>query len=128
MNTFTNGAIVSSPQTGAQPVMGAMWEKYSGAKLGDVIGLPTGLPRGAGVAGAAVQDFQRGSLFWSASTGAHEVYGSIATLYRGMGGATSKLGLPTSGEYAVANGRANNFQNGQIIWDARTGIARAVLK
>lgn len=125
MNTFTSGAVVWSPFTGAQPIYGAMWEKYRTDKLAEIIGMPTRIPVGAGVAGAAVQDFQRGAMYWSAATGAHDVYGAIGGLYRSMGGPKSKLGLPTSGEYSVPNGRANDFQGGQIVWDARTGIAQA---
>lgn len=128
MNTFVNGAVVWSGPTGAQPIYGAMWQKYRTANLANVIGLPLDIPRGAGVTGAAMQDYQSGTLYWSAATGTHEVYGAIGGLYKSMGGARSKLGLPTSGEYSVANGRANNFQGGQIVWDARTGIAQAKFK
>lgn len=121
MNTFANGAIVWSGPTGAQPIYGAMWQKYRTAKLDSVLGLPRDIPRGAGVTGAAMQEYQSGTLYWSAATGAHEVYGGIRDTYRSLGGARSKLGLPTSGEYSIANGRAHNFQRGQITWDARTG-------
>lgn len=124
MNTFVNGALVWSGPTGAQPIMGDMWKRYQSGNLGGIIGLPTGLPRGAGVAGAAMQDFQRGAMYWSAATGAHETYGGIGAVYRSIGGATSRLGLPTSGEYSIANGRAQNFQRGQITFDSRNGATQ----
>ncbi len=45
----------------------------------------------------------------------------IADKYTALGGARSVLGTPTSGEFAVAGGRGQNFQHGSIFYTPATG-------
>ncbi|MGI8434537.1 MAG: SpoIID/LytB domain-containing protein [Nocardioidaceae bacterium] len=45
----------------------------------------------------------------------------IMVRWRHLGGRTSDLVEPTSGEYAVAGGSAQNFSHGRIYWSAATG-------
>jgi beta-N-acetylhexosaminidase len=45
----------------------------------------------------------------------------IALHYTAMGGTASPLGSSTGAEYRVAGGRARDYQQGSIIWSARTG-------
>lgn len=127
MSTFTGGAIIWSPYAGVQPIYGEMWKAYNERKLAAAIGMPRSLPRGTGVPGSAMQEFTNGMMYWSAQTGAHEVYGAILWMYRAVGGPASKLGLPITGEYDVANGRASRFQGGTITYDRRTGAVRIAL-
>lgn len=128
MNQFAGGAIYWSPPTGAHAVYGSISGAYLDRKLAPVIGLPTAGERNGGVNGSRVQEFQRGTMYWSAGTGAHEVYGGIREMYRLMGAERSTLGLPTSGEYSTNSGRANNFVNGRIDWNARTGALTVTTK
>jgi uncharacterized protein with LGFP repeats len=85
------------------------------------LGYPTsgewGTPDGLGRANV----FQRGVVYWSQGTGAHEVQGSIYNTWASLGWERSALGYPTSGEFSVPGGRQSNFQHGSITWTAATG-------
>jgi hypothetical protein len=61
--------------------------------------------------------FVNGSIYWSPSTGAHEVHGAIREKWKAVGWEAGPLGYPTSDEYDVANGRASDFEHGTITWN-----------
>jgi len=116
---FEAGTILSSAATGAFYVVGAIREKY--AALGwDTAYLGYPLTDEFGVPGGAANHFQRGSIYWSPSTGAHNVQGSIRNTWAGLGWEGSFLGFPTSDEYPIASGARSDFQGGQITWDSAT--------
>jgi hypothetical protein len=56
------------------------------------------------------------AIYWSGTTGAHEVHGAIARTYRRIGADASCLGLPISEEQASDVGRVSNFEHGRIEW------------
>ena len=128
-NHFTGGSIYWTPATGAHEVYGAIREQW--AAMGwerSVAGYPTtdetDIP---GVPGGRMNAFSATNLviYWSAPTGAHETYGAIRQYYTdAAGGPAGRLGLPTSGEYAIPGGRASNFEHGALSWDAATGQVR----
>jgi hypothetical protein len=63
-----------------------------------------------------------GSIYWSASTGAHEVHGLIRGKWAALGWENSFLGFPTSDETVGGNGgRFSTFQGGVIYWLPATG-------
>jgi hypothetical protein len=64
--------------------------------------------------------FERGSIYWTSTTGAHEVLGRIRDAWKAEGWEAGRLGYPTSGEYAVAGGRRSDFQHGSITWTSAT--------
>ncbi|MFR9752152.1 LGFP repeat-containing protein [Nocardia sp. 004] len=68
--------------------------------------------------GGRVQDFQHGAIYWTPETGAWEVYGSIEDEYDRLGGPSSPLQWPVSGELSTPNGvgRFNKFQTGNIYF------------
>ncbi|MFV9455362.1 LGFP repeat-containing protein [Rhodococcus sp. NM-2] len=72
--------------------------------------------------GGQVQDFANGAMFWTEETGAWEVYGQIGAKYTEIGGPTSAVGWPVSGELITPNGvgRFNRFEQGNIYF-APTG-------
>src|SRR5674536_173883 len=118
-NHFTGGSIYWTPATGAHEVHGAIREKWAalGWELG-VAGYPltdeTATPDGTG----RFNHFTGGSIYWTPATGAHEAYGAIRQYYTdAAGGPAGRLGLPTSGEYAIPGGRASNFEHGAISWN-----------
>ena len=80
-----------------------------GAPTSDEMNVP-------GVAGASMNTFQGGTIYWSPGTGAHVVYGGIDAKYKSMGGPSSFLGLPTTDELGMAGGRVSYFQYGWIAW------------
>jgi uncharacterized protein with LGFP repeats len=49
------------------------------------------------------------------------VHGAILRRYLQEGGPASALGLPTSNEYGVRDGRRSDFQHGSITYNTRTG-------
>ena len=65
--------------------------------------------------------FQGGTVYWSGTTGAHEVHGAILGRYLALGGTGGRLRLPVTDEYGVPGGRRSDFQGGWVRWDAATG-------
>jgi len=128
-NVFEGGSIYWSPSTGAHEVHGLIRDDYKalGWEAGP-LGYPTSdeTPAPDGVGRYNV--FERGSIYWSPSTGAHEVHGLIRDKYKDLGWEGGHLGYPTSDEYAVTEGRRSDFQHGSIVWNAQTGIATAALR
>jgi hypothetical protein len=118
-NDFQNGAIYWTPKIGAFEIHGDIHAKW--ASLGwetGLLGYPitdeTGSPDGVG----RYSVFDSGSIYWTPSTGAHEVHGAIRDKYKDLGWEAGPLGYPTSDEYPVSGGRRSDFQHGSITWDA----------
>lgn len=118
-NTFQRGAIYSHPKVGRHIVRGAILYKYRGLNAdGGPLRLPTSDEYTNG--GANITNFQRGAIYHSPGTGAQAVRGAIYHKYRDVGAEDSRLGLPTSDEFAVERGRRSNFQRGYIVFDTST--------
>ncbi|QEH34998.1 LGFP repeat protein [Aquisphaera giovannonii] len=128
MNTFQRGTIYWSNATGAHVVYGVIRDEYlrqGGPASG--IGLPTSDEMDVpGVAGARMNTFQHGVIYWSNATGAHVVYGAIGDRYAAMGGPAGVLGLPTSDEMNATGGRISHFQNGDLYWSPSTGVQETI--
>ena len=122
-NAFANGgSIYWSPTTGANEVHGdirKVWQAvgWEGGPLGYPITDETSTP---GILGR-YNAFQRGSIYWSPGTGAHEVYGAIRDKWATVGYEGGPLGFPTSGEFAIPGGRMNTFEGGDITWSPGGG-------
>lgn len=122
-NHFTGadmpGSIYWTPATGAHEVHGvirAKWEQLSWER--GLLGYP--VSDEVAVTGGRASQFQGGNVYWSESTGAHEVHGAILGRYLQLGGTGSRLGLPTSDEYTISTGRRSDFQHGAILWNSTT--------
>ncbi len=119
--TFEHGDVVWSQATGAHDVRGAILQRWiaTGASGGG-LGLP--VSGDTPVSGGFVVHFQRGSVWWSPSTGAHDVRGAINERYRATGG-PSYMGFPVRGDSPdrVPGVWYSNFQHGDIVWSAGTG-------
>jgi LGFP repeat len=130
--TSTNTGPQSSPLIGnitaylflvtpACPVViGAIGVRY--AELGGCnssLGKPisTELP----VQGGRYTQFEHGDIYWSPTTGAHEIYGAIRAAWASQGHETGPLGYPTTGEFDFLYGRVSLFQTGFIYWNPLTG-------
>jgi glucose/arabinose dehydrogenase len=83
-----------------------------------VLGNPTG--NELAIAGGSWRMYQRGAIYWSSATGAHEVHGAIGARYVSVGGPAS-WGFPTTDESAAPNGRYNEFQRLIIGWTSAYG-------
>ena len=73
--------------------------------------------------------YRNGSIYWSPSSGAHEVHGDIRVNWSSLGWERSFLGYPLTDETTTPDGvgRYNHFQGGSIYWTPGTG-ALAVAK
>lgn len=75
----------------------------------------------------SVQQFQRGSIYHSGATGAHEVHGAIRDRWSGLGWENGALGYPGTDELGTPDGvgRFNHFNGsggaGSIYWTPHTG-------
>lgn len=103
----------------------AIEKRYvSDAALRKLLGSPTG--NEFSVASGRAKHYKWGSLYWTSSTGVHEVHGAIRSRYNELGGPSGRLGFPTtdegrlSGKYddptMPASGARNDFQKGALIW------------
>lgn len=121
---FANGSIYYHPSTGAHEVHGLIrarwaslgWERsFLGYPLTDETATPDTIGR--------YNHFQGGSIYWSPSTGAWEVHGSIRGKYSALGWERSFLGYPLTNENTAPDriGRYNHFQGGSIYWSPGTG-------
>ena len=95
----------------------ARWSSLGGSK--SVVG--SVLTREKKVGAGSVQVFDHGRIFFSRATGAHELYGPVLSAYRGIGGATSRLRMPTTGVQERLDGYRAKFQGGAIWSNPRTG-------
>ncbi len=124
---FQRGSIYWSPASDAHEVHGAIRDKW--ASMGwekSVVGYP--LSDEVAVVGGRASQFQRGNIYWSAGTGAHEVHGGIVQRYIAEGGTGSRLGLPTSDELATPTGARSEFAGGTISWNAATNTTQVTFR
>jgi M6 family metalloprotease-like protein len=123
-SNFQGGSIYWTPQTGAYEVHGAIRDKWDNLrKNGLFLGYPlsdeTRTLDGIG----RFSLFQNGIIFWTPSTGAHEVHGAIRDKWASLGWERSELGYPLTDEMRTPDGigRYNHFQGGSIYWTPSTG-------
>jgi uncharacterized protein with LGFP repeats len=121
-NHFQRGSIYWTPSTGAWEVRGAIrahwaalgWETGAvGYPITDESGTPDGIGR--------YNHFQRGSIYWTPSTGAWEIHGPNLNAFISVGGTQSPLRFPTSDVTPTLLGARSTFQGGYIDWDKLTG-------
>lgn len=119
---FNGGSIYWTQPTGAHEVHGDIrgkwsslgWERgFLGYPVSDETGTPDGIGR--------YNHFQGGSIYWTPSTGAHEVHGDIRGKWSSLGWEQSYLGYPLSDEHDFNAGRISEFQNGSIVWSGEAG-------
>ncbi len=124
-NHFRGGSIFWSPSTAAHEVHGDIRTKW--ASLGWERGfLRYPVSDAVAVTGGRASQFQGGNIYWSTSTGTHEVHGAILARYISLGGSGGRLGLPVTDAYVIPTGRRNDFQHGSILWNSTTGLTTVV--
>lgn len=110
----------ATPNPVGTPQIQALWLSeggpagWLGNKVGDEVAVPGGVK----------QAFAGGDIYYSASTGAHWIKGSIRTKYDALGGAGSALGLPKSNEKDSTrrgDAKVQDFANGTMIWTPDNG-------
>ncbi len=137
---FANGRVYWSAATGAHEIHGAILARYLQRSsndvalfvppIGELLGLPiTDEQPVAGISGARLSAFTRGRIYWSARTGAWEVYAEILGQLTASGG-TEAWGLPT-GPQTVRAGAGQRlitqpFERGTIAILVRDGVVRVL--
>lgn len=108
----------------APPVIGAIGARWH--EVRDRVGEPLE-PEFCGlVQNGCGQGFERGSIYWTPGTGAHEILGAIRNLWAANGWERGVSGYPTSGEFCGLrdNGCGQRFQQGNIYFHPRFGTHR----
>jgi glucose/arabinose dehydrogenase len=126
---FQNGRYYWSASTGAHEVHGNNLAKYLQFNGPTGFGLPTTdeMPTPDGV--GRFNHFTGGrSIYWTPATNSHAVYGAIRTRWQALGWERSRLRYPTTDEYAVPNGRRNDFQGGSITYSFTTRATTVVYR
>ena len=119
---FQSGSMYWSRTTAAFEVNGPVLARYlalggpSGQLGYPVAGSPCGL---AGV--GCMQDFQHGSIYWSATTGAQVVTGAVRARWIALRAQNGALGYPTIPTTCIATGCGQHFQGGSIYLSPTTG-------
>lgn len=125
IQTYENGIIAYTPDSGAHVVQGEIYKKYValGREKG-VLGYPLTDQRKTPDEKGFFNRFQKGMIYWTISTGAHEIHGRILSLWESMGYETSYLGYPITDERAFPDtngGVYNDFERGSIYFSRNTG-------
>lgn len=120
-NHFQRGSIYWTPAYGAWELFGGVLGRWATLGGAPALGFPTGPEADTASRTGRYQHFERGTIIWSAATGAWEVVGAIRSRYFSLGWERSYLGYPRSGERAVAGGRRSDFQGGYMVYEYATG-------
>ncbi len=120
---YQNGRMYSSPTAGVHAVTGDILRAYLAVGGPADIGAPTTdeLPTPDRV--ARFNHFaNNASIYWTPTTGAHLVRGTIRTQWGRTGWETGPLGYPVTDELGAPGGiRYSTFQRGSIYWTQATG-------
>lgn len=118
---YQHGSIVWSPASGARALTGAIrayWNSTGGQD--GALGYP--VSEEYRQSNFVYQQFQGGTVYWSAATGAHSTtHGDIHNRYAALGGAAGRLGLPLTDKLPRAGGSVQQFANGWLVWGPGTG-------
>ncbi|MFJ4209516.1 GDSL-type esterase/lipase family protein [Paenarthrobacter sp. NPDC089675] len=118
---YQHGSIVWSPASGARALTGAIrtyWNSTGGQD--GALGYP--VSEEYRQSNFVYQQFQGGTVYWSAATGAHSTtHGDIHNRYVALGGAAGRLGLPLTDKLPRAGGSVQQFANGWLVWGPGTG-------
>ncbi|MFO7565270.1 MAG: hypothetical protein R6X02_21690 [Enhygromyxa sp.] len=125
---YQNGDIYWHPSTDAHAVHGSIRTRYRamGAETG-ALGYPLTDERSTPEGVGRYNHFQRGSIYWHPTTGAHEVLGRIRERWAMFGWERGFLGYPGSNQQVDTSGFARTrFVGGWIGFDPATDTVRVV--
>ena len=111
-----------------EAVVGEIATKYDAlGSCNSVIGPPITLEQTAPDGVGRFSVFERGSIYWTPTLGAHEVHGRIRDAWSAEGWEAGRLGYPTSDELVEGDGRRSDFEHGYIHWSAATNETTVVI-
>jgi hypothetical protein len=123
---FSRGLIHWSPATGARITSGAIGSSWtaSGSENG-ALGYPSGNENGGLRNGGSWQQFEKGKIHWSPSTGAHRTIDGSAVqgLWAQSNWENGALGYPATEEFGglVRGGAWQRFEGGTVHWSPASG-------
>ncbi|WP_448615631.1 S8 family serine peptidase [Modestobacter sp. URMC 112] len=126
--TFQSARVYASASTAARAVWGAIAGHYvAGGAQSGALGYPTTEEICGLRSGGCYQGYQRGTVYWSAASGAHTVSGVVAGRWADQGWEGGPMGYPVTDTVCglADNGCFQHFQVGSIFSSA-TGGARRV--
>ena len=109
---------------GSPAVIGAIDEKYRAlGGCGSFLGAPITAERTPPDGVGRYSVFQHGSIYWTPTTGAHEVHGLIRDKWAALGWEAGFVGYPITDERKTPDGagRYSVFQGASIYWSPATG-------
>jgi hypothetical protein len=109
----------------ANQVGGLIRDKWGqlGWEGGALLGYP--IQREAAAVGGRFSLFERGSIYWSIDSNAHQIGGVIRDKWGQLGWESGEMGFPTTDESPASNGwRFNHFLNGSIYWSSTRGAIK----
>ena len=122
--TYQNGAVYWSPSRGAAAIQGPVLQRWAaqGHENGP-LGWPTGDTLRTGGGEGLHQRFDKGSIYWSAASGARALVGPMATAFTAQGWEAGPLGYPTAEAVPTGprTGTYQNFQRGALYSSPGTG-------
>ncbi|WES66212.1 hypothetical protein P0L94_09055 [Microbacter sp. GSS18] len=119
---FQGGSIHLTPSGQAFATSGAVrsaWREQ-GWENGE-LGYPSGVLRCGLVDGGCYQNFQGGSIHWTAATGAWATFGPIREYWRAQGWENGEMGYPTGPVTSTDSGAWQEFEGGTATWDSSSG-------
>ncbi|MDQ4137236.1 MAG: hypothetical protein M3116_00105 [Actinomycetota bacterium] len=117
---FQGGTITWTSASGAVTIDGAIRAAWRSAGAGTgTLGYPAGAAACGLRDGACVQDFQKGSLVWTAAKGTLLIGGPIWATWTKLGAEGGALGYPL--QAADSTGSLQLFEGGEIRWNSTTG-------
>ncbi|CCH90115.1 Conserved protein of unknown function; putative LGFP domains [Modestobacter italicus] len=121
--TFQNGSVYFSASTGGHVLSGAVLTKWTATKAQQgPLGYPTNDTTCGLANGGCYQQFQKGSIYATPSTGAHTVTGPVLDRWAASRWETGPLGYPTTDTTCQADGGCTqDFQYGAITWTSTVG-------
>lgn len=127
-NVFERGSIYWTQDKGAFEVHGVIRDhwKTMGWESG-VLGYPVTDEMTTPDKRGRYNHFEKGSIYWTQETGAHEVMGRIRDAWAKAGWETG-LGYPISGEVDVEGGKKSDFEKGSITWNRATDTTTVTKK
>ncbi|MCC3279010.1 hypothetical protein LJ754_07560 [Arthrobacter sp. zg-Y40] len=121
---YQGGRIAWSPSTGNQYLFGAIGNRFAalGGPAGSGLGFPVSGESATDGGRGVIQVFQRGTIYWSAGSGASSVRdGAAMDAFKAANTISGRLGYPVSEQYEAAGGWMQDFQGGRIIRSEATG-------
>ena len=123
---FANGTVMYSPATGAQAMSSApIRDKWATTGFeGGTLGYPTSGAICGLRNGGCFQNFEKGTILWSAASGAQVMTpGPVQQSWAGQGFENGPLAFPTAGQTCTSNKLtcSQAFQGGAISWTSASG-------